>query len=132
MKYNKIQSLNMKNEKVRPLTRMVNTCIRYANSIHINKTPPNVLLNYIVDKIERINKINDDSYPLGYKEECISKCWECYNEVQSRMNESEDESWSNATSDGKGHWKPKVAINFYGDKFEESVNYLSNNNDYDD
>jgi len=111
--------------KKRPITRLVDTCIRYANTIHINKTPPNVLLNYIMVLIERIDNIDDASYPAGYKQECKDKCWECYSSVLSRINGNEDESWNNAVSDGVGHWKPKVQINYYGEKFDEAMNYLS-------
>ena len=102
--------------KKRPITRLVDTCIRYANTIHINKTPPNVLLNYIMVLIERIENIDDQSYPANYKKECKDKCWECY---------SQDESWNNAVSDGIGHWRPKVPVNYYGETFDDAMNYLS-------
>tara|TARA_R110002096_G_scaffold143390_1_gene299547 strand:- start:634 stop:990 length:357 start_codon:yes stop_codon:yes gene_type:complete len=115
--------------KKRPITRLVDTCIRYANTIHINKTPPNVLLNYIMVLIERIENIDDASYPAGYKKECKDKCWDCYKSVLYRINSNEDESWNNAVSDGVGHWKPKVHINYYGEKFEEATNYIAKPDD---
>lgn len=107
--------------KIRPMDRLVNTCIRYSNSIHINKTPPNVLLHYILDKIERIQKLSDTSYPSGHKEKCINTCWECYNTVLRRVKSGDDESWNDAVSDGKGHWKPRLKIRYYGDDFDEFV-----------
>lgn len=114
--------------KIRPMDKLVNTCIRYANSIHINKTPPNVLLNYILEKIERIKKLNDDSYPIGHKDKCISTCWECYETVLHRIKSSDDESWNDAVSDGKGHWRPRINIKYYGDDFEEYIMNIPDEN----
>ena len=111
--------------KKRPITRLLDTCIGYANPIHINKTPPNVLLNYIIVLIERIDNIDDASYPSGYKKACKDKCWDCYASVLSRIKGNEDESWNNAVSDGLGHWRPKVQISYYGETFDDAMNNLS-------
>jgi len=108
-------------KNVRPMTRMLKTCISYANSIHINKTPPNVLLTYITNLIERIRNIDGDSYPDGYKEETLAKCWDCYSVVLKRIKVNDDESWNQAASDGSGHWRPKVNIKFYGDTLNSKI-----------
>ena len=52
----------------------------------------------------------------------------CYETVLHRIKSSDDESWNDAVSDGKGHWRPRINIKYYGDDFEEYIMNIPDEN----
>ena len=72
----------------------------YKNMVNM---PPNQILTYLMDQAERITKLAYVSQ--ADKDEGLDIIWKLYEKVQKKvLNSTEDESWGNAKSNGKGVW----------------------------
>ena len=86
--------------------------------------PPNQILTYLMDQAERITKLAYVSQVE--KDEGLDIIWKLYEKVQKKvLNTTEDESWGNAKSNGKGVWSrlnnQEVDAISFGNEFEAII-----------
>lgn len=104
------------------LNRFIVKAENYASGYNIKTKPPGMLLDYIMNCIERVQSTCHDR---AQKDIAISKIWKSYKIVQARMNSNSDESWGNAKFINNKNGLMSDPISYFGENFEDIANNLS-------
>lgn len=112
---------NDMNHMVQKFVTTAKNVTSYKNMVNM---PPNQILTYLMDQAERITKLAYVS--KVEKDEGLNIIWKLYEKVQKRiLNTTEDESWGNAKSNGKGVWSrlnnQEVDAVSFGNEFEAII-----------
>ena len=106
--------------------KFVKTAGMYVGKKANGKMPPAVQLDRILDKIERITKLDITD---AEKKEGLDILWDMYTKVQkplSKSNYTQDESWGNAKKDQETGWwgreyNTEVNQTTYGEAFTDVI-----------
>jgi hypothetical protein len=101
------------------LNRFVIKAENYASGYNIKTKPPGMLLNYIMNCIERVQNTSHDQ---AQKDIAMDKIWKSYRIVQARINSNADESWGNAKLVDNKKGVLSDPISYYGENFEDIAN----------